>query len=128
MTNPSKAKGTAWETAVVKYIRDIGLHAKRRPLTGHLDEGDIEVEGIPWLTIEAKAGKKMDLAGWITEANIEALNAHCSVGAVWAKRRGKTSPADGYVILDGESFMEILSTITGLHETLFEAEIRGPLQ
>jgi len=47
----ARAKGTAWETAIVGYLRGRGApHAERRALNGSNDRGDIA--GIPGLVIE----------------------------------------------------------------------------
>ena len=38
----AKAKGTAAETALVKYLRDHGFPgAERRAMTGEFDQGDV---------------------------------------------------------------------------------------
>lgn len=107
MANRSKAKGTGWESAIVTYLRDRGWpHAERRTLSGANDRGDIA--GIVGVVVEAKACKSHDLAGWLTEANREAANDGADLGVVWAKRRGFTSPANGYVLMDGATFTELL--------------------
>jgi hypothetical protein len=103
----AKAKGTAWETAVVNTLRDYLSHrVERRTLSGSKDRGDIA--GLPDVVIECKNAAKVDLAGWLDEANTERRNADAMVGAVWFKRRGKSSPRDGYVLLDGDTFMFLL--------------------
>jgi len=39
MANPSKAKGTAWESMLVKWLRENGFpDADRSPLRGSLDQ------------------------------------------------------------------------------------------
>jgi hypothetical protein len=123
MTNPSKAKGTAWESAVVNWLRSTaGFDARRKVQAGGLDQGDITVEETPWLVIEAKAAKAHDFAGWVGEANIEARNAGVSTGVVWAKRRGKSSPQDGYVVMDGATFRGLLSRFVALETALVDCE------
>lgn len=50
----SRAKGTSWETSIVRYLRDQGWpHAERRALRGSNDCGD--VAGVPLVCIEAKS-------------------------------------------------------------------------
>lgn len=59
MANRSKNKGTAWETAVVKWLLDGGFpDATRKTLGGKFDPGDIEpVPGNkPPIIISAKIG------------------------------------------------------------------------
>ncbi len=54
----SKQKGTAAETAVVKYLKANGFpKAERRALQGSLDKGDIS--GIDDVVLEVKDHKKM---------------------------------------------------------------------
>lgn len=58
MANKSKAKGTAAETRVVKYLKDHGFtEAKRIALHGSKDMGDIEI-GTGMHILEIKAGKQ----------------------------------------------------------------------
>jgi len=107
--NRAKQKGTSWETAIVRYLVSRGwLHAERRTLSGAHDRGDIA--GLPGVVIEAKNAQRIDLAGWLTEAQTEAKNAGAEVGVVWVKRRGKTSPAGGYVVMDGSTFADLLKS------------------
>lgn len=107
MSNPSKAKGTAWESAIVAYLRDRGwTYAERRTLNGSKDRGDIA--GIPGVVIEAKSTKTVALGAYLDEANTEALNDGANLGAVWLKRRGCPHPADGYVVMDGATFLGLI--------------------
>ena len=107
MANPSKQKGTAAETAVVRYLNDQGWPAvERRTLSGSKDKGD--VAGVRDLVIEVKACKAMDLGGWLREADAEALNAAADFGVVWHKRRGKSQPNDWFVTMTGDAFVRLL--------------------
>lgn len=103
----SKAKGTAWESAIVRYLIHLGVRAERRTLTGNKDRGDIA--GIPGLVIEAKNTRTALLAQYLDEANQEASHAEADIGVVWMKRVGFTSPAKGYVLMDGETFIGLLT-------------------
>jgi len=103
-----RAKGTAWETAIVNYLIGEGfVMAERRALAGALDKGDIT--GIPGVVIEAKNCKTINLAQFLDEAAEEATNANADVGVAWVKRRGKTSPAEAYVVMSGTTFIELLT-------------------
>lgn len=103
----SKAKGTRWETAIVDYLRGIGwVHAERRALHGSADRGDIA--GLAGVVIEAKNQERHSLAEWVDEAVAEGDNARADVAVVWAHRRGKASPADGYVVMTGTQFVSLL--------------------
>lgn len=103
----SKKKGTTWESAIVGYLRDEGVAgAERRALGGTDDRGDIA--GIPAVVVEAKSAARIDLAGWCDEAERERINDRADLGVVWAKRVGKTSPADGYAIMTGATLVRLL--------------------
>jgi Holliday junction resolvase len=108
----SKAKGTAAETAVVRFLQANGYpHAERRALAGAQDRGDIA--GIPGLVIEVKNERAMKLAAWIAEADAERYNLPARPGmaeasVVWHKRRGKTDPGDWYVTMTGWAFLAFL--------------------
>lgn len=103
-----KAKGTRWESGIVTFLKEHGFTwADRVPLSGARDRGDVTVgPGSP--VIEAKNQSRVSLAEWLDEANTEAHNAGAPFGAVWFHRRGKGSPGDGYVVLDGSSFVLLL--------------------
>ncbi len=95
--NPSKRKGTQFETDVVIYLRDHGFpNVERRALRGNLDCGDIA--GIPDWVLECKATRTIDLAGAIDEAESERFNMGARYGAAVIKRRGKGDPGHAYVV------------------------------
>jgi hypothetical protein len=101
----SRATGTRWESAIVTYLQSRGWpHAERRALRGAHDRGD--VAGIVGIVIEAKSAARVELAAWLDEATRE--TGAGERGAVWFKRRGKSSPADGFVLMDGDTFVRLL--------------------
>ena len=103
----SKQKGTAAETAVVRYLRENGFpYAERRALTGNYDQGDIT--GCGPIVFEVKNHKSMDLAGWIQGLITEIANANAITGAVVAKKRGTTFPGDWYAIMPFGLLVELL--------------------
>lgn len=112
--NPSKQKGTAWETAIVRWLEGKVSSAKRIVMHGNKDEGDIEV--ICWgdnaaysrmFNIEAKNCNAISLAAWTAEAEAESINAGVPVVVV-AKRKGTTDPGKAYVITTLETFMGMM--------------------
>jgi hypothetical protein len=108
MTNRNKTKGSAWERAIVDALRAAGWpHAERRLAGAALDRGDIA--GIVGIVIEAKNTARLDLAGWIDEAETERANDNAWLGVVWHKRRGRAAAADGYVTMTGAAFLELLA-------------------
>lgn len=114
MANKSKQKGTAWETQIVNYLRDSGcFHAHRKVLSGNSDKGDIYIDHVQELIIEAKNEKTYKLAEWVKEANTEAKNADVKIGVVWMHQTGKSDPADGFVVMSGATFLEVLAILEG---------------
>ena len=105
--NPSKVKGTAFETLIVDGLRDMGWpYAERRAQRGTRDGGDIA--GIPGVVIECKNAARVDLAGWLREVEEETGNAGADIGAVVHKRKGTRNPAEQYVLLDFGTFCQLL--------------------
>ncbi len=100
-------KGTRFESAIVAYLRAEGFpYAERRALHGAYDKGDIT--GVPGLVVEAKSVARLDLSGWLDEAEEERDNASANVGVVWIKRRGYQSPGRAYVLMSGDDFVWLL--------------------
>ena len=103
----AKSAGTSWESAIVKTLIDMGwVHSERRRLSGAFDKGDIA--GIPGVVIEAKNVAKIELAAFLDEAEVERVNARATVGVAWIKRKGKTDPLAGYVLMSGQQFVHLL--------------------
>src|SRR5690606_32477102 len=108
----SKAKGTAAETAVVRFLQAAGFaQAERRTLNGVQDRGDIA--GIPGVVIEVKNHARDQLPAWVAEAELERDNDRASLGVVWHKRRGKSSPGDWFVTVSGDQFAHLLRAPQG---------------
>lgn len=117
MTSKSKAKGSAWERAIVDYLRTAGWPFAERRIAGSTkDRGDIA--GVVGVVVEAKNAARTDLAGWIAEADLERTNDGAWLGVVWHKRRGKSSAADGYVTMTGAQFTELLARALDIEPTL----------
>lgn len=104
--NAAKRKGTAWETALVDYLRAHGYpHVERRAQSGTNDRGDIA--GIPGVVLEAKACKTLELAEWMKELAVEIRNADADTGAVIVKRR-QAPAGDAYAVLPLWRFVQLL--------------------
>jgi hypothetical protein len=104
----SRAKGTRWESRIVAFLREHGFtYADRVPMSGAKDRGDVTVgPGSP--VIEAKNLKQDKWASGLDEANEEAHNSSAPFGVVWAHRQGKGSPGEGFVVMDGATFVQLL--------------------
>lgn len=103
-----RARGTRWETRIVDYLRLRGVpHAERRARNGAKDRGDIA--GIVGVVIEAKSTARTQLAVWLDEAETERANDGAALAVVWAHRRGKGSPGQGYVVMTGDTLIKLLT-------------------
>lgn len=104
--NRSKARGTAFETAVVRYLQEHGFpYAERRALAGNSDRGDIA--GVPGVAIECKAVQRIELAQFVDEAQRERANAGAALGVTVVKRRQK-STGDAYVVMPLSAFVALI--------------------
>lgn len=101
--NPSKQKGTAFETALVRWFEARGILAKRIVLHGNKDEGDIDVGNFH---IEAKNCNSISLSAWIKEAEAESVHSGVPVVVV-AKRKGISDPGQSYVITTLDTFLDL---------------------
>ena len=106
--NARRDVGTAWETEIVKSLKAVGLDAFRPPKAGRVDIGDVHIRDLPDVVIEAKRHRAYHLAEWTEQATREAYANGSPFGVVWAKRTGKPDPADGYVVMTGETFLDML--------------------
>lgn len=83
MANPSKQRGTEWESRVRDGVRKRGGKAERIALSGGGDEGDLVLEWFDrdgsnrMAVIEAKATKHFDFSGFVNQA-IEERDHYCA--------------------------------------------------
>lgn len=111
MANRSKQKGTQQERLIADFLRDNWSEfIDRRPLTGGKDKGDLANVrvGKHRLVVEIKNCARLDLAGWVTEAQTEAVNDDALAGIVVAKRKGKGAAEEQYVICTLGDFVNVL--------------------
>jgi Holliday junction resolvase len=93
-----RRKGSQFERSVVGYLRDNGFPQAARTLAGASDDrGDIS--GVGNCVLECKCAARIDLAGWLAEARLEAENAGLPRFAVVAKRRGVADVAESYAVV-----------------------------
>lgn len=95
MVNKPKAKGTAAETAVLRYAQHAGFPlAERLTLSGAYDRGDLMLVPGPEVIVEVKAGKqaqyasKAQIDAWLEETETERINARATVGLLVTQPRG----------------------------------------
>lgn len=101
----ARAAGTSFETWLVEYWREAfgTRQIERRARKGVRDEGDIAglfCHAGP-VVVEAKNVARLNLSGWVDEAETEREHAQAAVGIVVAKRRGygRGSMGDQYVVM-----------------------------
>jgi hypothetical protein len=88
--NKAKAKGTAWETAVVRFLQTSGFpDARRKVLAGRFDLSDVDIDGRGRFAGECKDHQHITLSEFVDEAVVEAENAHADYGVAIVKRRNK---------------------------------------
>ena len=92
MSSYNKAKGSKFETDVMKYLRKLGHFAERLAKAGANDEGDIVtiIAGQTYI-LECKNRKSLDLPQFWAEAQTEAAN--------YAKARGLLLSPPAFVIV-----------------------------
>lgn len=107
LVSKQRAKGTAAETAVVRYLQANGFpYAERRALHGTADKGDIT--GCGPLVFEVKNHKEFDLSGWMNELMRETDNAQADYGVLVVKRRGHVDAANWYAVMPFEAIVALL--------------------
>ena len=128
MSNPSKAKGTAAETAVVRLATAMGIPAKRVALAGAADQGDVwlwpEGNGAR-VVVEVKSRSKAwtwtEVQKWWAEVDAESLRVpNCDVALLVVKRPGSGAPsaADWFAWVLGDELMYWAGDGGAVRETL----------
>lgn len=109
----AKAAGARFERLVSDYLRDRldTPEIDRLVKTGTKDRGDIgnvrDSHG-RLIAIEAKNTRRMDLPGWVREAQAEAINYNAHVGVVVHKRHGISAPGQQWVTLTLDDLIHLI--------------------
>ena len=103
----ARSRGTSFETALMRYLRENGFDVERLRQAGAQDEGDLVVKDGGVTIIEAKATRRLDTASGVREALAEKVNYAKHRGLdpdditgvmVWKVRvRGEDSTADSHL-------------------------------
>lgn len=98
-----RAKGTAFESAVVRVLAERFPHCERRALHGANDWGDLC--GVP-VVVECKNTRAIDLAGGCTEAE----KAAARLGSRWVAvfKRPRRNERHAYAVCSLEFMAELL--------------------
>lgn len=110
----AKQAGTRFERVIADYLAaHIDDRIDRRVKNGARDLGDIG--GLRHMgqrvVLECKDVARLNLAGWVEEAQIEAGNDDALAGLVVHKRRGTADPGDQYVTC---TVRDLVALITGV--------------
>jgi len=115
MGNKHKAKGTAFETLVVNYLKEHGFQgAHRTALQGINDSGDIngivQRDNLSELAVQCKNQKAFDLSGWLNDTVEQAKKLKDGVPLLVVKRPGKGAKAlgDSYAVMRLDDIIRLL--------------------
>lgn len=98
----ARAAGARFERQIADWLAEhLDDRIDRRVKHGSKDRGDIG--GVRHrgrrVVLELKDTARLDLAGWIREAHLEAGNDDAAIGVVVHKRRGTADPAQQWVAM-----------------------------
>ena len=103
----ARRKGQVFERTIAAWLAGYGYENRNR--SGH--DGDDGLLRRHRISIEAKNRAKMDLAGWLAQADKQRDPALADVAVVVHKRRGTTDPDEHYVTMTGQAFRRLLDKI-----------------
>lgn len=108
----SQRKGAKFEQACADYLtRNTDCEVIRKRLHGSADEGDLYGLrlGQGKVTVECKDCRKMELAGWVDEAEAERINDGADYAIVIHHRKGKGEKNFGgnYVTMTLDTFVRM---------------------
>lgn len=99
-----RRRGQKAERDVAAFLRDNGFRAETTRAASGFQSGDDIATDAP-VSIEVKDHVRLDLAGWLSQAQ---ANAGERPAVVWHKKRGVASPGGWYVTLSGEDLVRLL--------------------
>lgn len=112
----AKKAGTTFERQVADYLaQHVDDRIDRRAKTGSKDRGDIAGVRI-WgqrLVLECKNTTRLNLAGWMNQAETERGNDDALAGLIIHKRHGNNQPGDQWVTT---TLRELTALLNGYRE------------
>ena len=112
----AKKAGTTFERQVADYLaQHVDDRIDRRAKTGSKDRGDIAGVRI-WgqrLVLECKNPPRLNLAGWMNQAETERGNDDALAGLIIHKRHGNNQPGDQWVTT---TLRELAAMLNGYRE------------
>ena len=107
MSNPNKAKGTRFESAVRDYLNSTGQSAHRIAQAG-ADVADVHLNG-SW-ALQCKDVAQQRYKDWVDDVEDQRLAAGLHFGAVVHKRRN-APVGDALVVMSLDQFAEITNRL-----------------
>jgi hypothetical protein len=107
MTNPQKAKGSAFERLICDYLAH-AIPCERIPAGATLDRGDLWT---PSAAIQCKNHRTISLGSWIDQTIAQQSNACKPLHALAIKRKGTTDPGSQLVVMTLAQFRSILTKL-----------------
>jgi hypothetical protein len=109
----ARKAGSTFETLIADYLAEhVDDRIERRTRNGAKDRGDIS--GLRHMgervVIECKDTARLDLAGWLAEAETERGNDDAVAALVVHKRHGKADPAEQLVTM---RLLDLVALLTG---------------
>lgn len=112
----AKAAGTRFERSVADWLAaHVDDRIDRRVKTGGKDKGDLAGWRHPdgrRIVAELKDTARLDLSGWVREAETERVNDGAAAAVVIHKRRGRGNPADQYVTCTLRDLVALIHGVT----------------
>jgi hypothetical protein len=118
VSSRAKAKGTRWESDIVRYLNvlwgETTLEAQRLVQTGVADQGDIKVGRF---ILQARDRAQIDLSGSVDDARIQLANyrkVHPGTDAQYSAaviKRRRRDTAGGYVVMTLGEFVGLLGEL-----------------
>ncbi|GAA4391655.1 hypothetical protein [Tsukamurella soli] len=109
----AKAAGTRFESLIAQTLDTyLAGNIERRARTGAQDKGDISgvlLKGTRRVVVECKDVAKMNISGWLREAQAERENDGAEIGVVVAKKRGTSDPLQQYVHMTLADFIDLVA-------------------
>lgn len=108
MSNPAKAKGSAFERLIADYLAE-AMPCERIPAGATLDRGDLWT---PPAAIQCKNHQTLRLGSWLDETLEQQHNARKYLHWLVVKRKGTTDPARQFAICTLDQARTITALLT----------------
>ncbi|MFI7069529.1 hypothetical protein [Micromonospora sediminicola] len=118
----NKAKGTRWETALVRLFRAAGIRAYRPAQEGFRDTGDLH--GLDPFIGQAKDWRSWEAAirEGLDGAETQRVNARQDYGVAFVKR-ARRSTGGGYAVLTVATFVRLLLRLRRAEAMLSDVQL-----